>query len=112
MKTVARFYIGPYGGISAVATPEAEDITAELGRVTKTRASHVLPAHWFKRIAFRMIRAAAGERGRIAEWCRNWRGPWQVRFARDPRAVVFSHPSRRVCIQWEIDQLQRRFANQ
>ena len=111
MKTVARFYIGRLGGVSAVATPEAEDITAELGRVTKTRASHVLPANPIKRAAFRVIRFFAGDTGHIAQWCRNWRGPWLVYWKGD-RKPSFSNVSRRVCIRWEISQLERRFAQQ
>lgn len=77
----------------------------DLGSVSQRRVSHIWPVHPVKRLAFRFIRALAGERGRIAEWCRHWRGPWQVRFAASPNIVAFTHASRRVCIEWEIQQL-------
>lgn len=86
-----------------------------IGAVTKRRASHVWPVHPVKRAAFRALRSLFGERGRVAVWCRQWRGPWEVRFI-DPLnhrrigAVVFSHPSRRVCIDWEIKELNRKLA--
>jgi hypothetical protein len=82
------------------------------GKVERRRASHVVPAHPVKRQAFRLIRLLVGERGRIAEWLRSWYGPWQVRFAETPRKVEFTHQSRRVCIEWEINQLNERLANE
>lgn len=83
-----------------------------LGAVDRKRASHVLPVHPVKRIAFRVLRFAFGERGRVATWCRSWYGPWQVRFADRPAIVVFTAQSRRVCINWEIQQLNERFENE
>ena len=81
---------------------------AELGECSIRRVSHILPAALGKRLAFIALRLAFGERGRIAEWARQWQGPWQVRFAASPGAVAFTHQSRRVCIAWEIGQLEGR----
>lgn len=101
-------FIAPDGTVRAVACSELEAITREIGTVQTRRASHVLPAHPVKRAAFRLIRLAVGERGRVAEWCRQWRGPWQVRFADSPQVVRFTHASRAHCIRWEIQQLEDR----
>lgn len=100
--------IHPDGRVEAVADDNARSIAAELGNMTTRRASHVLPAQPIKRAAFRMLRALFSEQGKVAAWCRSWRGPWQVRFASDPHTVVFAHPSRRVCIAWEVEQLTER----
>jgi hypothetical protein len=93
-----------------------EEFLDALGYRSKRRASHVWPVHRGKQIMFRLIRALVGERGFIAAWCRSWRGPWEVRFIDPlakgrPGAVVFSHPSRRVCIAWEIKQINERLAH-
>ncbi len=79
-----------------------------VGPITVRRASHIWPAHPVKRTAFRVLRSLFGERGRVAQWCRTWRGPWQVRFAASKSIVSFQHPSRRVCVDWEINQLNGR----
>jgi len=92
------------GSATALAV-EGTEFVRSIGSVTMKRASHVWPCHPVKRTAFRVLRSLFGERGRVAEWCRQWRGPWEVRFATNIHRVVFSHPSRRVCIEWEIDQL-------
>jgi hypothetical protein len=103
-------WINPDGSVHMVAN---DDFPLEaVGIAEKRRASHVVPAHPVKRLAFRVIRFVVGERGRIAAWCRSWYGPWQVRFADNPHVVVFTAQSRRVCIQWEIKQLNERLANE
>ncbi|MGN6556204.1 MAG: hypothetical protein ACTHLW_21040 [Verrucomicrobiota bacterium] len=97
------------GIITALDTRGGVD-AEQLGMVKRTRASHIWPAHPVKRAAFRILRRLFGESGRVATWLRQWRGPWEVRFV-DPLAprrigaVVFSHISRRVCVAWEIEQL-------
>ncbi len=105
-------FIAPDGTVRAVACDDLAAIAAEIGTVTTRRASHVLPCHPVKRLAFRLIRFAVGERGHIAEWCRQWRGPWQVRFAESPRIVRFIHAERRQAIAWEIETLNQGFAAQ
>ena len=42
------------------------------------RISHVLPANPLKRAAFRILRFLFGDKGRIADWTRRWKGPWIV----------------------------------
>lgn len=103
-------FVSPTGGIQCVADDRAEAIARTLGSTSKRRASHVLPEHPGKQIAFVILRKLFGETGRIADWCRRWRGPWEVRFAKTPHRVEFRHPSRRVCIHWEVQQLNKGFA--
>jgi hypothetical protein len=103
-----KLYIEPDGTIRAVAN-DALPLDG-IGTLTQRRASHVWPCRPATRFAFRVLRSLFGERGRIAEWCRRWHGPWEVRFADDPHRVVFSHPSRRVCIAWEIQRLNEKLA--
>jgi len=107
MKTIIR--ITPEGNIVGIRTNAlAAILTDGFGPVITRRASHVLPVAPLKRLVFRIIRALVGERGRIAEWQRTWRGPWQVTWANAPHRVVFVNPSRRACIEWEIKSLNQR----
>ena len=53
-------------------------ILEELGLCTHRRASHILPVNRFKKLAFRCLRATFGEIGRVADWTRQWSGPWRV----------------------------------
>ena len=101
------------GLVQGVGDETLELIAGTIGHeVNRRRASHVLPRHPVKRLVFRILRAVFGERGRIATWCRSWNGPWQVSWAHEPHRVVFSHSSRRVCIEWEIEQLNARLGSQ
>ena len=87
MKSM-KAWVNPDGTVHMVAN---DDFPLEaVGIVEKRRASHVVPVHPVKRMAFRALRFFVGERGRIAAWCRSWQGPWQVRFADQPRVVVFT----------------------
>jgi len=56
---------------------DSADIFLECGETITRRASHVLPARFWKRLAFRVCRIL-GRTGRVAEWTRTWRGPWLV----------------------------------
>ncbi len=111
-----NLYITTDGTLHAVSTEQAERITRSLGDTSKRRASNVVPANWFKRAVFRFLRATftVGDPLDLAvvNWTRTWRGGWQVRFADSPDKVVFQHASRHVCIKWEIEQLEKQFAQQ
>jgi hypothetical protein len=110
-KLELTLHIDTSGVIRSVDTLNEEFLDA-LGLPSRKRASHVWPVHPAKRVAFRILRALFGERGHIAAWCRSWRGPWEVRFANNPGKVVFTHPSRRVCIGWEIATINERLARE
>lgn len=111
-----NLYIDRTGTLRAVSSEAAEKVTRRLGATDKRRASNVVPANWFKRAVFRLLRATftAGDPLDLAiiAHTRTWRGPWQVRFAETPGKVEFQHASRHVCIKWEIDQLEAKFAAQ
>lgn len=49
-----------------------------LGTVTTKRASHVVPANFWKRQAFKLVRLFVQDDSASAAWCRTWRGPWIV----------------------------------
>ena len=103
-----KAWVNPDGTVHMVAN---DDFPLEaVGIVEKRRASYVWPVHPIKRLAFVGLRLLFGERGCVAAWCRSWYGPWQVRFADNPHVVVFTAQSRRVCIAWEIKQLNQRLS--
>jgi hypothetical protein len=57
---------------------DSADCFLELGEVITRRASHVLPAAFWKRQAFRVLRALSSDTSRLAAWSRTWVGPWLV----------------------------------
>lgn len=111
-----NLYISKDGTLHTVSSEAAEKVTRRLGATDKRRASNVVPANWLKRAVFRLLRATftAGDPldTAVVNWTRTFRGGWQVRFAETPDRVEFQHASRHVCIKWEIDQLEAKFAAQ
>lgn len=96
-----ELYVQLDGTIQTIgdATPDLEMI----GPCTRRRASNILPVHRGKRGAFLFLRALFGERGRIAEWTRQWQGPWiSLLFA---TGETYVHQSRRCCVEWERRRL-------
>jgi hypothetical protein len=65
------------GNLTFLATDSA-DCFLELGTVITRRASHVFPANFWKRQAFRILRILVSDTSRLAAWSRTWRGPWLV----------------------------------
>ena len=57
---------------------DATDCFLECGEVVTHRASHVFPVAFWKRQAFRLLRALVPDHSRLAAWSRMWRGPWLV----------------------------------
>jgi hypothetical protein len=107
MTTIITF--DERGNCTALQTDAVRSLQLDetLGAATVRRASHIFPCHPVKRFGFRVLRLLCGERGRVAEWVRSWAGPWEVRFTSNIHRVVFSHPSRRVCVDWEIDTINK-----
>lgn len=81
------------------------DWAATGGRITVRRVSYIWPVRPVKRLAFRLLRLLFGSRGKVAEWTRGWRGPWEVIVLGSTKR--FLHPSRRVCVAWEINTLEQ-----
>ena len=70
-----------------------------LGAGRQRRATHILPVNPFKRAAFVLLRLVFGERGRVAETTRRWRGPWKAIILATGQTKI--HPSRKVLLRWE-----------
>jgi hypothetical protein len=66
------------GNMLFLDTGESADAFKELGTVTTKRASHVYPAQFWKRQAFKLVRLFVKDDSASAEWCRRWQGPWMV----------------------------------
>lgn len=105
-----NLFIAPDGTVRAVACDDLRPIMAELGDVRERRASHVWPVHEDTQLAFRALRFLFGERGRIADWCRTWSGPWGIYWPENPKACVFWSMSRQECLEWEHARLEEKLA--
>jgi hypothetical protein len=83
------------------------DVPVELslhGKAVRRRATSILPVHRGKRLCFLALRSLFGERGRVAEWTRQWSGPWEARIYATGETMVFQ--SRRVALLWERAKLE------
>ena len=76
-RRVVTVTIDESGDMVFLRTPES-DIFLELGETITRRASRVLPAAFWSRIAFKAIRYFVHDDSASAAWCRTWRGPWMV----------------------------------
>ena len=76
-RKVVTITINEDGSQTYLKTDSA-DVFLECGEVITRRASHVLPAAFWKRQAFRLLRALVLDTSRIAAWSRTWVGPWLV----------------------------------
>lgn len=75
--------------------------------VTHRRLSHIWPCSFWKRQAFRLVRAIFGDRGLMAAWTRRWVGPWQVRLVSNTRHVAYTAAFRDWCVQWEHEHVTK-----
>lgn len=98
-----ELYVQLDGSIKILGDAPPE-LAALLGEGTRRRASSILPLHRGKRAWFLFLRLLFGERGRVAEWTRQWQGPWWTKvFATGDE---FIHQSRKVCLKWEHERLE------
>lgn len=67
--------------ITALSTSSAEELAKLLGGGVKRRLSHIEPTPPLRRWFFRFLRRRFGDEGRVSDWTRRWRGPWQIDFA-------------------------------
>lgn len=75
------------------------------GKVTRRRASHVVPVAFWRRLAFRVLRAVFADESRVAAWTRAWRGPWRVEIIGGPAGGPFSE--RAAALAWEVEWLRK-----
>ena len=75
-RNIITCTIDENGDVIYLAT-DANDAFLNHGEVVTKRASHVEPVQRFARICFYILRWF-GDKGRIAEWTRNWDVEWRV----------------------------------
>ena len=64
------------GDVLFLAT-DANDLFLNHGTVVTKRASHIEPANWGYRVAFRILRLF-GDKNKIAQWTREWPVVWRI----------------------------------
>lgn len=74
-----EFIIGvdEQGRLQFPANPELEAMFKATSSVTK-RASNILPSTLAPRLAFQLLRKLFTDKGKVAEWTREWRCRWIV----------------------------------
>ena len=65
------------GDLKMLETAMAEPFKV-LGTTVTKRASYVMPARFWARQLFKLIRLFVKDDSASAEWCRTWKGPWVV----------------------------------
>lgn len=76
------------------------------GQAETRRASHVVPAHFWKRLAFRSIRSLVSDGSSWAAWTRDWRGPWLVDLSPSDGPTLGPFKNRAFAIAAEVAWLQ------
>ena len=76
-RKVVTMTIEESGNAVFLATDSA-DIFLEMGTVVTRRASHVEPATFWARQAFRVLRTLFSDTSAIAAWTRTWHCFWRV----------------------------------
>lgn len=85
------------GTIQQIVTDE---MVAFEGEATTRRASNVMPLAPVKRAAFKMLRTVFGEKGRVSDWTRRWKGPHIAVMVDGP--VLGPYPSRQGALDAEL----------
>lgn len=75
----------------------------ELGKVTTTRLSHIVPLWEPARSLFKLLRLIFGDRGKVAAWTRTWRCWWKVTIISTGRWNIFR--DRADAVKWEIERV-------
>jgi hypothetical protein len=74
-----------------------------LGPATVERVSRLYPVNPAKRLIFKALRFTFGEKGRIADFTRSFKGPWEATILRTGERFIGKN--RAVCLQWEAATL-------
>lgn len=75
------------------------------GAETVRRASHVLPFDPVKMTAFWLLRKTFGDKGRVSDWTRRWKGMHIVLIVGGP--ILGPFRSRKVALEAEVEWLER-----
>jgi len=101
--------VGTDGNMRVLDLPEAKPFIDMGERVTRKRASHVVPVNVVLRGFFKLLRWATGETGRISDWTRTWRCSrlgWQSDLSPSGGPTLGPFISRDEAIVAEIDWLE------
>lgn len=90
------------GSVKMIASEEGRFLIDQGVEVRKTRASHVVPLDPVLRVAFRVIRWATGEAGRVSDWTRSWKVLWLVDLSPSGGPVGQIFRDRSAAIRYEI----------
>jgi len=97
--------VDPMGTMTFLNDPAFASLVSK-GKATITRASHVEPLPRGRRKLFQALRWLFGETGKVAQWTREWRGPWQVDLAPSRGPILGPFADRQKAIEAEITWLQ------
>jgi hypothetical protein len=86
------------------------DGLAELGTVSKRRASHVTPVNPVLRVIFRLVRWLVKDESQVAGWTRTWGCLWQADLAPSGGPVLGPYSDRKAAIRAEVDWLNEQMA--
>lgn len=95
--------INPDGITKAINAPVC---LSKIGISSKTRASHVIPEHELKKIAFKIFRKIFGDTGKISNWTRTWKGPWLIDFSPTIGGLYGPFLSREKALEVEYKKLK------
>lgn len=65
------------------------------------RVSHIVPVSWFLWLAFRLLRFAFGDKGRVAAWTRSWGCHWLLDLTPSGGARIKPFMSRAKAVEYE-----------
>ena len=95
-----RLVVNEDGTIEQIVS---EDMLRLDGAETVKRASNVLPFGITKQIVFKALRRVFGDKGRVSDWTRRWRGPHVVDVIDGPLLGPFG--SREEALRCEVEWL-------
>jgi len=103
MSGVAVVIVRADGSVDYIDLPDARELAGDLGAVTRSRASHIVPCSLLLRLAFRGLRSLVADESRLASWSRGWRCLWRVEIVGGPSFGAYA--DRAAAIAAEVDWL-------
>ena len=89
------------GSVACIGETAASVIP--LANARRRRLSHIVPVNPIKRAAFRLLRFAFGDSGRVSGQTRTWAGPWRATIIATKQTATFN--TRAEAIDWELETL-------
>ena len=107
MSNTVMFKIDTEGNLKCLHTPVTKAMFPEPASIL--RASHVEPVSLSLKIAFKALRIALGDEGKVAEWTRTWDCHWEVNLHPVMGPYVGPFATRQDAIDFEINWLNKNF---